>query len=166
MSARGEIDQSEAVVALRDLLAATERHVFGDECLEERDAARRALTAPPSRGAPGPTAMFHLAVATLERGAAIDQLTDDEIAVIVSAVLAGIENNRAHTDAQRVAELEAALEPFATHYVDDSEIDDDEADFDGHSLLVKNFRTARTALAAIREQHTPTATQPAPRHKS
>jgi hypothetical protein len=106
MTARGKVDQSEAVVALRDLLTATERHVFGDECLEERDAARRALTAPPSRGAPGPTAMFHLAVATLERGAAIDQLTDDEIAVIVSAVLAGIENNRAHTDAQRVAELE------------------------------------------------------------
>jgi hypothetical protein len=65
-----------------------------------------------------------------------------------------------------LAVAEAALEPFATHYVDDSEIDDDEADFDGHSLLVKNFRTARTALAAIREQHTPTATQPAPRHKS
>jgi hypothetical protein len=115
MTARGKVDQSEAVVALRDLLAATERHVFGDECLEERDAARRALTAPPSRGAPGPTAMFHLAVATLERGAAIDQLTDDEIAVIVSAVLAGIENNRAHTDAQRVAELEAALRDYGSH---------------------------------------------------
>jgi hypothetical protein len=115
MSARGEIDQSEAVVALRDLLAATERHVFGDECLEERDAARRALTAPPSRGAPGPTAMFHFAVATLERGAAIDQLTDDEIAVIVSAVSAGIENTRAHTDTKRVAELEATLEEIAMH---------------------------------------------------
>jgi hypothetical protein len=106
VSGLGEVDLSDAVVALRDLLAATERHVFGDECLKERDAARRALTAPPSRGAPGPTAMFHLAVATLERGAAIDQLTDDEIAVIVSAVSARVENTCARTNTQRISELE------------------------------------------------------------
>jgi hypothetical protein len=34
------------------------------------------------------------------------------------------------------------------------------------NITVGDLRRARSALAAIREQHTPTATQPAPRHKS
>lgn len=40
----------ETIAALKALLDATERHVFGDECKAERDAARAAIAKAEGRG--------------------------------------------------------------------------------------------------------------------